>query len=84
MDQVLICGDYNFKQINLEYHYVDGGIESEQSKLYDGSQDAFLHQHVREFTRARWSDTPSLLDLIFTKDEVDINNLHSPYWKQWS
>ena len=53
VDQVLICGDYNFKQINLEYHYVDGGIESEQSKLYDGSQDAFLHQHVREFTRAR-------------------------------
>ena len=65
--QVLICGDFNFPQIDWTSNTVQGGETTEQSKFLDACQDAFLHQHVEHFTRVRGGDRPSLLDLILTK-----------------
>ena len=37
--------------------------------------DLFLFQHVTEPTRYRSSDTPTLLDLVFTNEHEMINNI---------
>ena len=73
--QVLICGDFNFPQINWVENTVKGGEMSEQSKFLDSCQDVFMHQNVRDFTRVRGNDEPSLLDLILTKHPLEVENL---------
>ena len=54
-----------------KYHFV----QSEQQLFYDLCSDHFLYQHVTDYTRARGSDSPSLLDLIFTENELEIVKL---------
>ena len=78
-DQIIICGDFNFPEIDWINHLVDGGsTESSDnvvSRFYDACQDTFLHQHVTEFTRKRGRDEPSLLDLILTRNELEIEEI---------
>ena len=74
-EQVVICGDFNFPQINCSNNTVHGGETTEQSLFLDTCQDAFLYQHVECFTRVRGSDQPSLLDLILTKDSLEVEDL---------
>ena len=38
-------------------------------------RDTFFYQHVNEPTRARGTDTPSLIDLILSNEESQVNNL---------
>ena len=78
-DQVLICGDFNFPKIDWVNHLVDAGSldssDSVEIMFYDVCQDAFLHQHVMEFTRVRGDDEPSLLDLVLTRNELEIDEI---------
>ena len=73
--QVVICGDFNFPQINWMHNTVQGGMLTEQSKFYEATQDAFLQQHVNLCTRVRGSNEPSLLDLILTRNSLEVDNL---------
>ena len=69
-DQTIICGDFNFPNIDwINLLFTDDSVEQ---SFYDGCQDSFLHQHVTEFTRQRGTNLPSLLDLILTKNELEI------------
>ena len=44
-------------------------------RFYDATQNSFLHQHVDEATRFRGSNIPSLLDLVLTKNEFEIEHI---------
>ena len=57
------------------YHQVHGGPNSDPQLFYDTCSDQFLHQHVNGPTRAPGQDTPSLLDLILSRSEFDIDKL---------
>ena len=73
INNILICGDFNFKEIDWIAGTVDGSRFSKQSKFYDCTEDNFLTQHVDQFTRKRGRDKPSTLDLVFTKmDQTQI------------
>ena len=74
-EQVLVCGDFNYKEIDWVNHHVTGSELSEQQKFYDAVGDTFFHQHVTEFTRARGTDEPSLLDLIMSNKELEVENI---------
>ena len=74
-EQVIICGDFNFPQINWNLNTVQGGETTDQHKFLDATQDAFLHQHVHHFTRVRGDDQPSLLDLVFTREPLEVENM---------
>lgn len=69
--QVLMCGGFKCKEIDWENHYVRGSPRSEQNKFYEECHDAFLHQHVTEFTRG--SDDPSLLDLVLARSHLQVS-----------
>ena len=74
-NQVLICGDFNFRDIDWENNTVDSGDASDQARFLDVCQDGFLHQHVREFTRVRGNDQPSLLDLVLSHDPLEVEEM---------
>ena len=77
-DQLIICGDFNFPEIDWINHLVTAGSaerENVASRFYEICQDFFLYQHVTEFTRKRGSDEPSTLDLIFSKNEFEIDEI---------
>ena len=64
---LLICGDFNLKDINwssMTVHPRNSHIESFLDKIHD----LFLFQHVVEPTHFRRGTTPSLLDLVFTNE----------------
>ena len=74
-DQILICGDFNYNNINWKIHEVNASVTSDTQIFYNTTQDCFLHQNVEEFTRKRGNNEPSTLDLIFTKTDLEIANL---------
>ena len=46
-------------------------------------RDCFLHQHISETTRRRGQDEPSLIDLLFTDEPMQVSNIihHAPLGK---
>ena len=77
--QSLICGDFNAGEINWISHEIHPSRAGIAQKLYDKFHDNFHVQHVTEPTRKRGAHTPTTLDLILTKTELEIENLqHCP------
>ena len=75
---MLICGDFNYPEINWEYEYANDNSEFITPSL-ETVQPQFLHQHVFEPTRFRDGNAPGLLDLILTNDENMIfETIHNP------
>ena len=52
-------------------------------KFIEAVRDSFLHQHVEKPTRRRGNDDPSLLDLIFTDESMQVSEIvhHAPLGK---
>ena len=75
--QIMVLGDFNYPDI--DYITVDHGfghgVGSEASRFLDVVRDTGFYQHVREFTRYREGQNPSLLDYVFTDNECVIDNL---------
>ncbi|KAK3098476.1 hypothetical protein FSP39_019799 [Pinctada imbricata] len=78
-DLKLIMGDFNIKDINWQNETTTHEYDHLSTKFLEAARDSFLIQHVQDFTRSRNSDTPAILDLIFTNEEGMIENLeHKP------
>ena len=74
--QVLICGDFNFKEINWEHNEIlSVGQIVDARNFLDSINDVFLQQHVLVDTHNLDEENPSQLDLIFTRDSHDIMNI---------
>ena len=77
--QLLIGGDFNYPRIDWINCFVETGatntVHRAESNFLDSCQDCFLYQNVFEFTRKRGQNEPSLLDLIFTKNELEIETI---------
>jgi hypothetical protein len=72
---VLVMGDFNMRGIDWS-SWTSMEPEAHFSHIFlEGLQDNFLHQFVREPTRYRVNQTPSLLDLVISNDENLVNNI---------
>ena len=76
--QIFICGDFNYGAIDWENNVVDSdGQHVPEARIFlDMYNDHHFHQHVDSWTHNRGAENPSRLDLIFTKNELDIENLN--------
>lgn len=75
-NHILLVGDFNCKEINWEdISTTERNTESVSNKLIETVRDCYLEQSVTENTRARGTDTPSLLDLILSYDNNQITNI---------
>ena len=71
---LLICGDFNYANINWTSSIGYTG-DSHAQQLIDKLNDLFLYQHVNEPTRYRHNQTPNTLDLVITNEEHMINEI---------
>ena len=78
-----ILGDFNYRSINWEKLTTPHREESQESRFLETTRDCFLHQHICEPTRRRGQDEPSLLDLLFTDEVMQVSNIthHAPLGK---
>ena len=70
-----IVGDFNFKAINWRLWSSSKDESSQEEKFLCILNDSFLHQHVREATRWRGSDEPSVLDLVLTDEATQVSEI---------
>lgn len=77
---LLLLGDFNFKNIDWRSSFSEDETEM---KFLDRLIDNGFHQHVSEETRHRGKDTPTILDLIISKEESNIDEItyNSPLGK---
>ena len=73
--QVIICGDFNLKEIDWERHQVHVTEDHPASLLLECVDDNFLIQHVTENTRFREGQASNLLDLVFTDRDDNVTRL---------
>ena len=69
---LLIMGDFNYPEIDWHTQTSSKHEPHDSVTFLDGMQDAFLFQHVSSPTHYRAEQNPTLIDLIFSKDESDI------------
>ena len=74
---IFFFGDFNYKEIDWNSMESIVGVLQPATKLLNCTQDNYLFQHASSPTRFRESQTPSCLDLVFTKEEnmVDTDSL---------
>ena len=69
---VLICGDFNYPNINWE----NGKCSSHGASYFmEGIRDYFLHQHVTDPTHHRPNQEANILDLVLTNEEGMVSQL---------
>ena len=66
---LLVVGDFNCRHINWDQFCSTENEEHVSSMLLECIRDCFLFQHVKDPTRYRGQNTPSILDLIITNEE---------------
>ena len=71
-----IVGDFNYKDINWEHWSTPHDETKEDEQFLEALRDPFFYQHVDEPTRARGTDEPSLVDLVLTNEEDQVNNIN--------
>lgn len=71
----LIMGDFNFREINWATMNTSVGETHIASLFVECVRDTYLVQHVKQPTRIRLGNEPSVLDLIFTNEEGMISEL---------
>lgn len=71
----LIMGDFNIREINWDENTTNVNEEHIATVFLECMRDSFLIQHVKQYTRIRENQEPSLLDLILTNEENMVNNI---------
>ncbi len=71
----LICGDFNFPEINWNLLTSSKSEEHKSTKFLTAVQDTFLFQQVDKPTHFRANQEPSLIDLILTNDEAMVPHI---------
>ena len=71
-DQLLIAGDFNYPKIDWNTYE---SCENNSQIFLDTIQDLFWYQNIKEDTRIRINNEPSLLDLIFPRTKMEIDEI---------
>lgn len=73
--RLVILGDFNAPHIDWK---LPGTLRKGfDSKLHRLIQELTLEQHVKQYTRFRQGQRPSLLDLVITRRPNDISDIHT-------
>ena len=72
---VVVCGDFNYPDIDWLEGLSPRDDSHPASKLLDAVRDSFLVQHVRKPAHFSAEQTPNVLDLIFTSEEAMVGDV---------
>ena len=68
----VVVGDFNRKYINWD---TMSSTSQDDRKFIEAVRDSFLTQQIRKATRGRGTNEPSLIDLLFTSHDQNIDNI---------
>ena len=74
-DDIILLGDFNYPYIDWESETSNKNENDCSSKFLNTVNENYLFQIVKEPTHLRGTQRPTLIDLIFVKDENIIDNL---------
>ena len=78
-------GDFNFKDINWDSWTTFHNTESKEAEFIETARECYLHQHNQQVSRRRGNDDPSLIDLVFTDEAMQVSDVeHHPPWEERS
>jgi len=72
---VIVMGDFNYPSIDWD-HWISTDNSRSANMFLDTLKDNFVIQNVTKATRARNNDTPHLLDLVLTNNDLVRNVTH--------
>ena len=72
---LVVVGDFNLPQINWSAQSSQAPMSHCSHSFIETIRDCFLFQHVLKPTRYRLDETPSVLDLIFSREEGMVRKL---------
>ncbi|XP_060577593.1 uncharacterized protein LOC132734763 [Ruditapes philippinarum] len=68
-------GDFNYRDIDWK-HWISSAPENHVShEFIEAVRDSYLHQNIEFYTRYRNGQRPSTLDLVFSSEELLVNNI---------
>ena len=67
-----IVGDFNFPKIDWKTISTSCSETSKENMFIETIRDCFWQQHICESTRRRGQDKASLIDLIFTEEQMQV------------
>ena len=70
-----LVGDFNFKDINWATWSTFHNMESKEHQFIETVRDCYFYQHNLENSRRRGNDEPSLIDLIFTDESMQVSDV---------
>lgn len=70
----IVIGDFNLPNINWTTCTVSNGDQYSHSFI-ERIRDCFLVQHVKDITRCRGNDKGNVLDLVFTDDDLRVEEI---------
>ena len=70
-----IVGDFNYRNNNWVTWTTNHGEDSTEAKFIETTRDCYFYQHIEQVTRTRGNDNPSLIDLVFTDEEMQISDI---------
>ena len=78
-----LVGDFNFKDINWVSWTTFHNENSKEAKFIEAARDCYLYQHNLLNSRRRGNDDPSLIDLIFSDESMQVSDVehHAPLGK---
>ena len=76
-------GDFNYREINWISWTTPCNEDSNEAKFAETIRDCYLYQHIDESTRRLGNDEPSLIDLVFTDEDMQVSDVthHAPLGK---
>ena len=72
---LIVLGDFNYPRIDWVHYCTNSCINNSNYKFLETTRDCFFQQYVKNSTRGRNSDNPSLLDLVLSNNDDLIDNV---------
>ena len=79
--RTVVMGDFNYREIDWNHWISEAPDEHNSHGFIEAVRDSFLFQHVNFNTRFRDNQRPSLLDLVFSSDELLLSNIRGSFNK---
>ena len=74
-DSIVVMGDFNYWDIDWEHWLSETSEDHRSHRFIEAVRESFLYQHVYFNIRFRDNQRPSMLDLVFSSDELLVCNL---------
>ena len=73
--RTVVMGYFNYRDIDWNHWISEAPEDHSSHRFIEAVRDSFLYHHVKFNTRFGYNHRSSLLDLVFSSDELLLNNI---------